>query len=129
MCCEGKQREDYVFTRDLPNRPIGDFRKLWRNLLKAAGIERKILFHDFRRSSVTNMIERGVDRDVAMQISGHKTPDVFRRYHIIRKKPLTDAALLIQAGAEAERAAAEEAEEERSPTTQKMYQLVNSNSL
>jgi hypothetical protein len=38
---------------------------------------------------------------------------VFRRYHIIRKKPLTDAALLIQAGAEAERAAAEEAEEER----------------
>src|SRR6516164_11624615 len=72
MCCEGKQREDYVFTRDLPNRPIGDFRKLWRNLLKAAGIERKILFHDFRRSSVTNMIERGVDRDVAMQISGTK---------------------------------------------------------
>jgi integrase len=112
MCCKGKTLEDYVFGK---GKPVGDFRRLWRTLLEDAGIERRILFHDFRRSAVSNMVRRGIDRDVAMQISGHKTAEVFRRYNIVSEKQVQDAATLIQTGAENERKVAQELEVRLSP--------------
>jgi integrase len=107
ICCAGKNQEGYVFTR-VDGKQVGDFRRLWRTLLENAGIDRRVLFHDFRRSAVSNMVRRGIDRDVAMRISGHKTSEVFRRYNIVFEKQVQDAALLIQAGAESDREAAQE---------------------
>jgi integrase len=64
---------------------IYEFRKAWCTACRAAGLTPGVngrTFHDLRRSAVRNMIRAGVDRKVAMRISGHLTEAMFSRYNI-----------------------------------------------
>ena len=79
---------DRVFHRE--GEPVRDFRSAWRKAVEAIG-QPGLLFHDLRRSAVTNMIRAGVPEQTAMRISGHRTSSVFRRYRIVETKDLLSA--------------------------------------
>lgn len=61
---------------------IGEERTAWARALKAAELPRRI-WHDFRRTAARNLIVSGVPEKVAMEVTGHKTASIFRRYHIV----------------------------------------------
>jgi hypothetical protein len=104
-CCSGRDVEcpDCPFVFFNGGKPVLDFRKSWEVACVKAGLgtfegaEKRegfsgLLFHDLRRSGVRNMVRAGIPQRVAMQISGHKTFEVFQRYNITSERDLRDAA-------------------------------------
>jgi integrase len=108
-CSRGKEADDYLFTRT-NGKPVLDFRGAWYALCEKSGLGKLLksddgkeswsglIFHDLRRSSIRNMVRRGVPERVAMMISGHKTRAVFDRYNIVSESDLIEATRLIENG-------------------------------
>jgi integrase len=118
---------EYVFHHD--GQPIGDIRKAWATACVAAGVGemfcpacrqssakhtcpqckvetkyRGKLFHDFRRTAACNMVRAGVAQSVAMQITGHRTDSMFRRYAIVSEGDKREALRKTQAHLASKRA-------------------------
>lgn len=75
----------HVFHRD--GRPVRNIRRAWLSATKAAHLP-GLIPHDLRRSAVRRLERAGVSRSVAMQLTGHKTEAVYRRYAIVAKSDL-----------------------------------------
>ena len=80
---------DLVFHWE--GKPLGSHIKGWSKACAAAGLP-GLHFHDLRRSAVRNMERAGIPRKVAMEISGHLTEAVYRRYDIVVDSDLKAAA-------------------------------------
>jgi integrase len=89
-CAEGKNGEDFVFTRE-GNKRVLDFRTAWTNACERAGCS-GLLFHDLRRTGARNLRRLGVGESIIMKIGGWRTRTVFDRYNIIDDADLADAA-------------------------------------
>lgn len=68
---------------------VVDIRKAWTAATKAVGLE-GFRFHDLRACAVSNLIDFGVSPYDAMQISGHQTDSMLRRYDIVSTKRLRE---------------------------------------
>ena len=99
-CCKGKSPDDRLLTRG--GEPVVDYRDAWARALKAAGIERNLHVHDLRRTAIRGMRDRGVDRHVAMKITGHRTESVYNRYNIVDLKDIAKATATLDAEQDAE---------------------------
>lgn len=95
-------------------KPIRYWRRRWlRALLKAGLAQREAgedgtpekggkiiphaIVHDFRRTAIRNLSRAGVSEAVAMQLCGHETPSVYRRYRIVTGTDLREAAAKLNA--------------------------------
>jgi integrase len=85
------RRLDCPFVFHRAGRRIGDFRKHWHRACVAIGLAGRIVY-DLRRSGVRHLIGAGVDAHTVMAFSGHRTPSMLRRYHIIDLNDLRRAA-------------------------------------
>ena len=80
---------EYVFHRG-DGKPIRSPHRAWDRALREAGLSRRTL-HDFRRTAARNLVGAGVPEHIAMQITGHKTPSIFRRYAIVDQADKAEA--------------------------------------
>jgi integrase len=76
------RRLDCAFIFHREGESIGDFRKVWKRACAAVGLPGRLV-HDLRRSGVKHLIDSGNDPHTVMAFSGHRTPSMLRRYHII----------------------------------------------
>jgi len=77
----------WLFHRN--GRPIKDFRTVWKEACRAAGVPGRIP-HDFRRTAVRNLERAGVSQSAAMKLTGHLTAEVYRRYAIVDEDMLRE---------------------------------------
>lgn len=71
-------------------KPLGSHLKGWDRACAAVGLA-GLHFHDLRRNAIRNMERAGIPRHVAMQISGHRTENIYRRYDIVVEADLKTA--------------------------------------
>ena len=91
---EGLRRKGVICPWVFPRRngkQMKGFRKAWISACAKAGVSGRIP-HDFRRTAVRNLERAGVPRSVAMQMTGHLTESVYRRYDIVSDADLASAA-------------------------------------
>jgi integrase len=69
--------------------PIRDFRGSWASACERAKMP-DLRVHDLRRSGIRSFVRAGMPENLAMRLSGHATPSVFRRYDIISEGDLQD---------------------------------------
>lgn len=89
----------YVFFRSegtFEGQRIRNPDKQWQKAREAAGME-DVIFHDFRRTAVRNLVRAGVPEKVAMEMTGHKTREVFDRYHIVDEDWIQEAGKKLEA--------------------------------
>ncbi len=84
----------WVFHRD--GEPVAGIYKVWKEATEKAGCP-DLLLHDFRRGAVRRLSRcPGISQELAMKLTGHKTPSVFQRYNIVDFQDLQNAAAALQ---------------------------------
>lgn len=66
---------------------ITEVKTAWKKARERAGVP-ALLIHDLRRTAVRNMIRAGISEKRAMEISGHKTNSMFKRYDITDERDI-----------------------------------------
>lgn len=102
------QAAQIVHERDWPNvkrvihragRPVVDYRDAWDKGVALSGLDTGLLFHDLRRSAARNLRRADLSEHECMQIMGHKTASMFRRYAIIDERDVQRQAATLGAWA------------------------------
>lgn len=91
----------YVFHRN--GQRIKHYNRAWRTACVKAGFYKEVtdtkgrtkmvhtkIVHDTRRTAVRNMDRASVPRQVAKQITGHKTYSVYNRYRIVNEQDIRE---------------------------------------
>jgi integrase len=84
--CTGKRGgtlENMELSLFDPTRPIGSWRTAWRTMTMKAALK-GLRFHDLRHTAISALGEAGVPDRVIMDIAGHVSPRMLKRYSHIQ---------------------------------------------
>ena len=96
------QPEWYVFplsnrTRPIdPTQPVTSLKTAWETVKAKAKVECRL--HDLRHSFCTKLAEAGVPESTMLDMMGHVSPAMLRRYSHIRAKSRREAIAALEAG-------------------------------
>ncbi len=76
--------------------PLKTYRAEWERARRVIG-RPDLRFHDLRHAAVTNMIESGIQEPRVMEIVGHKTEAMLRRYMITADRHVQEAGRKLEA--------------------------------
>ena len=76
--------------------PLKTYRAEWERARRVIG-RPDLRFHDLRHAAVTNMIESGIEEPRVMEIVGHKTEAMIRRYMITADRHVREAGRKLEA--------------------------------
>jgi integrase len=77
-----------------PARPVTSLKKAWGSILEKAGVQCRI--HDLRHTVCTKMAEAGVPEATMLDIMGHMSAAMLRRYSHIRQAAKVEAMQAIE---------------------------------
>ena len=80
---------DYVFFNPKTRRPYTTFKTFWGRVRKDAGLE-NVRIHDLRHTFASWARQRGMDEVTVMDILGHKTRSMLKRYSHSSRESLHD---------------------------------------
>lgn len=83
----GQRIVPYVFHRN--GKPIRSYSGAWDAACTKAGVDGRLVL-DLRRTAVRNLERAGVSQSVAMELTGHKTEAVYRRYSLTSTADLSE---------------------------------------
>jgi len=78
-----------------PERPVGSLRHAWELALERAGV--KCRLHDLRHSFCTKLGEAGISESVMLDLMGHVSGAMLRRYSHIRESAREEAIAKLEA--------------------------------
>ena len=91
-----RRRPDCDYLFHVGGQPLGPMRSELRRTCALLNIPygraSGMVWHDTRHSAVTNLVAAGVGEPVAMSITGHADPSIFKRYNVRRDAVQADAA-------------------------------------
>jgi integrase len=72
-----------------PTRPVKTLKTSWNNVKRQAGVAGR--FHDTRHTLITELAENGAGDQTIMDIAGHVSPQMLKRYSHIRMQAKRNA--------------------------------------
>jgi len=83
--------KDWVFYNPKTRGPITSFKKSWKNAVDKSGLK-GLRIHDLRHTYASLGKQAGIEETVLMDIMGHKTRSMVKRYSHTSSKTLREAA-------------------------------------
>lgn len=94
-CMRGKRPDDWLFSH-ADGSPVRGYRKAWARVLRSAGLNPELHFHDLRRTARVAMADRNMDERWAMDLMGHRTRSCSERYNIVNMETRRRAAAMLE---------------------------------
>ena len=91
MKAKRNEREPYLFPGPKTGEPIGDIKKFWTGIRKAAGLE-NVRLHDLRHTHASILVSAGLSLPIIAGLLGHSRVRTTERYSHLSDDPLREAA-------------------------------------
>jgi integrase len=85
-----RSTSDYLFPGRRPGEPLGDIKKSWARIRKAAGLG-QVRLHDLRHTYASHLVSRGVSLHIVGKLLGHARAETTQRYAHLADEALREA--------------------------------------